>query len=467
MVHLGVNVDHVATLRQARYRHEVDSPLAEPDPVALAAVAEKAGAAGITVHLREDRRHIQERDVRLLKKKAKASLNLEMAVTPAMVAYALALRPDEVCLVPENRQEVTTEGGLDLLGQEKRIAAAVKRLSAAGIVVSLFIDPEADQIEAARRIGAPCIELHTGAYANALKPAAAKAELARQKKAAILAPPPRPPGQRRARPQLQKRHAVPPRRAAPPHPEHRPLDRLPGPRRRVRPGGPGDGPPSQESMSAPIPLLDLNRQPAAVTEGAARRLRARPGQRPLHHGPRDRGAGAGMRRLPRRGPHPGRLVRHRRHPARPDGAGDRAGRRGDLPQLHLLRHRRLRLADRGEAGLRRQHPVLLQHRSRRRRGADHAAHQGDPPRPPLRPARRDGRHPRRRRGARPARDRGRRPVDRREVQGPRHRHPRRGRVLLVLPPPRTSARWATAAWSPRTTPSWPGRCGPCASTAAG
>lgn len=187
MVHLGVNVDHVATLRQARYRHAVESPLAEPDPVSLATVAGKAGAAGITVHLREDRRHIQDRDVRLLKKTSKAALNLEMAVTPAMVSYAVALRPDEVCLVPENRQEVTTEGGLDLLGQEKRIAAAVKRLSAAGIVVSLFIDPEADQIEAAKRIGAPCIELHTGAYANALKPAAARAELARQRKAAELA----------------------------------------------------------------------------------------------------------------------------------------------------------------------------------------------------------------------------------------------------------------------------------------
>ena len=189
MPYLGVNVDHIATLRQARYRHDPASPLAEPDPVALARIAAKSGASGITVHLREDRRHIQDLDVRRLRKeiKGRTSLNLEMAVTPAMVAYALALRPDEVCLVPENRQEVTTEGGLDLTGQEKRVAAAVKQLSAAGIVVSLFIDPDTEQIEAAKRIGASCIELHTGAYANALTAKQAKAELARQKKAAELA----------------------------------------------------------------------------------------------------------------------------------------------------------------------------------------------------------------------------------------------------------------------------------------
>ena len=187
MVFLGVNVDHVATLRQARYRHDPTSPLAEPDPVALAHVAVKAGARSITVHLREDRRHIQDSDVRRLRKEGKIALNLEMAVTPAMVKYALELRPEEVCLVPENRQEVTTEGGLDLIGQERRIATAVAKLAAAGIRVSLFIDPDEVQIEAARRIGAPCVELHTGAYANALQAARVKAELARQKRGALLA----------------------------------------------------------------------------------------------------------------------------------------------------------------------------------------------------------------------------------------------------------------------------------------
>ncbi len=187
MVFLGVNVDHVATLRQARYRHDPASPLAEPDPVGLAQVAVQAGAGSITVHLREDRRHIQESDVRRLRKAGKIALNLEMAVTPAMVKYAVELRPEEVCLVPENRQEVTTEGGLDLIGQERRIANAVGKLGGAGIRVSLFIDPDEVQIEAARRIGAPCVELHTGAYANALQAARVKAELERQKRGALLA----------------------------------------------------------------------------------------------------------------------------------------------------------------------------------------------------------------------------------------------------------------------------------------
>jgi len=188
MVFLGVNVDHAATLRQARYRHDPLSPLAEPDPVALARVAVAAGARSITVHLREDRRHIQESDVERLRREGrKIAINLEMAVTPAMVKYALALQPEEVCLVPENRQEVTTEGGLDLLGQERRIASAVAKLAAGGIEVSLFIDPDEAQVRAAQRIGAPCVELHTGAYANALAPARIKAELERQKRGAVLA----------------------------------------------------------------------------------------------------------------------------------------------------------------------------------------------------------------------------------------------------------------------------------------
>jgi pyridoxine 5-phosphate synthase len=186
MAILGVNVDHVATVRQARYRDNPASRLAEPDPVALARIAERAGARGITVHLREDRRHIQEIDVRRLRKEARTPLNLEMALAPAMLAYAVRLKPDEVCLVPENRQEVTTEGGLDLLGQERKVAAAVKRLAAVGIEVSLFIDPDRAQIEAAHRTGAPCIELHTGAYANATG-AQAERELKRQREGAALA----------------------------------------------------------------------------------------------------------------------------------------------------------------------------------------------------------------------------------------------------------------------------------------
>jgi len=180
MIRLGLNIDHIATLRQARYRHEPESPHAEPDPVPLALLAEKAGAKGITVHLREDRRHIQEHDVRRLRKQIRTSLNLEMAVMPEMVAYALKLKPEEACLVPENRQEITTEGGLDLLGSERRIAAAVARLVKAGIVPSLFIDPDPQQIAAAARIGAPCIELHTGAYANARTAPAIRRELERQ-----------------------------------------------------------------------------------------------------------------------------------------------------------------------------------------------------------------------------------------------------------------------------------------------
>ncbi|HEY8965354.1 MAG TPA: pyridoxine 5'-phosphate synthase, partial [Candidatus Methylacidiphilales bacterium] len=179
-IRLGLNIDHVATLRQARYRHDSDSPHAEPDPVPLALLAEKAGADGITVHLREDRRHIQDHDVKRLRKAVRTALNLEMAVTPAMVAYALKLKPEEACLVPENRQEITTEGGLDLLGSEKRIAAAVAKLVKAGIVPSLFIDPDPEQIAAAARIGAPCIELHTGAYANARTLSSVKRELERQ-----------------------------------------------------------------------------------------------------------------------------------------------------------------------------------------------------------------------------------------------------------------------------------------------
>ncbi|MGH8018500.1 MAG: pyridoxine 5'-phosphate synthase [Opitutaceae bacterium] len=166
---LGVNIDHAATLRQARYRDEPRTcgGAIEPDPVALAQVAERAGADGITVHLREDRRHIQPRDVERLRESVSTRLNLEMACTPQMVKHALSIKPHAVCIVPENRAEVTTEGGLDAVGLGRRLANAVTRLSDAGIAVSLFIDPEPAQIERSAEVGAPFIELHTGAYASA------------------------------------------------------------------------------------------------------------------------------------------------------------------------------------------------------------------------------------------------------------------------------------------------------------
>ncbi len=160
MIRLGVNVDHVATVRQAR-RAQV------PDPVEAALLAEKAGADGITVHLREDRRHIQERDVELMRQRLRTKLNLEMAVTPAMVAFAERLRPDDACFVPEKREELTTEGGLDVAANKQKILEAVGRLEQRGIHVSLFIDPEKSQIEASQSVGAHAIEIHTGAYCNA------------------------------------------------------------------------------------------------------------------------------------------------------------------------------------------------------------------------------------------------------------------------------------------------------------
>jgi pyridoxine 5-phosphate synthase len=160
MIRLGVNVDHVATVRQAR-RVEV------PDPVEAALLAEKAGAEGITVHLREDRRHIQEHDVRRLRERVRTKLNLEMAVTPAMIAFASDARPDDACFVPEKREELTTEGGLDIIAHNAKVSDAVKRLQGCGIHVSLFIDPDRAQIEAAKETGAHGVEIHTGGYCNA------------------------------------------------------------------------------------------------------------------------------------------------------------------------------------------------------------------------------------------------------------------------------------------------------------
>ena len=166
---LGVNVDHCATVRQARYRanprdygHEV-----EPDPVEFALACERAGADGITIHLREDRRHIQLSDVQRVRAQIKTRLNLEMACTIEMVELALELKPDSVCLVPESREEITTEGGLDVVSQATRVAEVITAMDAANIVTSLFIDPDTRQIDQAAQLGSPCIELHTGAYANA------------------------------------------------------------------------------------------------------------------------------------------------------------------------------------------------------------------------------------------------------------------------------------------------------------
>ncbi len=169
MILLGVNIDHCATVRQARYRGypATVGGLIEPDPVTLAVLAERAGADGITIHLREDRRHIQERDVWRLREVAHTRINLEMACTPAMTEFALKVKPESVCLVPESREEISTEGGLDVAGQRERVDAVCAAMRAAGIAVSLFIDADARQIEAAAESPAPWIELHTGAWANA------------------------------------------------------------------------------------------------------------------------------------------------------------------------------------------------------------------------------------------------------------------------------------------------------------
>jgi pyridoxine 5-phosphate synthase len=164
---LGVNIDHAATLRQARYARDPEGILVEPDPVEAALVAEQAGADGITAHLREDRRHIQDRDIFRLRDKLKTKLNLEMGNAPEITALALEVKPHDACLVPENRHEVTTEGGLDCLTHRSALADTIGRLHAAGTVVSLFIDPEPDQIRAAAELQAEYIELHTGAFANA------------------------------------------------------------------------------------------------------------------------------------------------------------------------------------------------------------------------------------------------------------------------------------------------------------
>jgi pyridoxine 5-phosphate synthase len=172
LIKLGVNIDHVATLRQARGTRY-------PDPVQAAMEAEQAGADAITLHLREDRRHIQDQDVEVLRRLVQTRMNLEMAVADDIVAFACRLRPHECCLVPERRQELTTEGGLDVVGGFKKIAEACTRLADAGIRVSLFVDAEPDQITAAAKTGAPVIEIHTGRYAEAESEEVGMQELAR------------------------------------------------------------------------------------------------------------------------------------------------------------------------------------------------------------------------------------------------------------------------------------------------
>ncbi|MFO1435489.1 MAG: pyridoxine 5'-phosphate synthase [Gammaproteobacteria bacterium] len=179
-IKLGVNIDHVATLRQARGTRY-------PEPLDAALIAERAGADSITVHLREDRRHIQDRDVESLQAVLTTKLNLEMAVTSEMLRIARRIKPQDVCLVPEKRQELTTEGGLDVCGHKKTIRDACKRLADSGIRVSLFIDPELPQVEAAAECGAPVVELHTGQYAEVSTDMEQEAELSRLLRAATHA----------------------------------------------------------------------------------------------------------------------------------------------------------------------------------------------------------------------------------------------------------------------------------------
>jgi pyridoxine 5-phosphate synthase len=180
MATLCVNIDHIATIRQARRAHE-------PDPVQAAMLAELAGASGITCHLREDRRHIQDRDVELLRRLVKTKLNLEMAVTEEMIRIAIALKPDMATLVPERREELTTEGGLDVRGHLDAVTRAVRTLQGEGIAASLFIDPDPEQVSDSARAGAELVELHTGMYAEAGDPKALQDEMARLIKAAKLA----------------------------------------------------------------------------------------------------------------------------------------------------------------------------------------------------------------------------------------------------------------------------------------
>src|ERR1051326_4613916 len=184
---LGVNVDHVATLRQARYATMPESKNAEPDPLVAARQCEQAGAGGIVAHLRGDRRHIQDRDIERLRENILTKLNLEMGNTPEIVDVALRVLPDEVCIVPEKREEVTTEGGLDVIANRKTLEPTIKRLHTSGIRISLFIDPTLEQVDAAAELGVEMIELHTGKLANAFTERIQKEELEQLRAAARAA----------------------------------------------------------------------------------------------------------------------------------------------------------------------------------------------------------------------------------------------------------------------------------------
>ena len=184
---LGVNIDHIATLRQARYAATPESKNAEPDPVLAASLCERAGAHGITAHLRSDRRHIQDRDIERLRASIMTKLNFEMGNTPEILDIAIKTQPDEVCLVPEKRQEITTEGGLNVVANRRDLAPTIERLHAAGVRVSLFIDPETEQVDCAADLGADMIELHTGRLANAFTEHVERQELSRLRACAEVA----------------------------------------------------------------------------------------------------------------------------------------------------------------------------------------------------------------------------------------------------------------------------------------
>ena len=184
---LGVNIDHIATARQARYATMPESKNAEPDPIAAASICERAGAGGIVAHLRADRRHIQDRDIKRLRENIMTKLNLEMSNTPEIIDIALLIVPDEACLVPEKREEVTTEGGLDVVAQRKELEPTIRRLQAAGIHVSLFIDPTLEQVDVAAELGVEMVELHTGRLANAFAEKIEKEELEKLRAAARAA----------------------------------------------------------------------------------------------------------------------------------------------------------------------------------------------------------------------------------------------------------------------------------------
>jgi pyridoxine 5-phosphate synthase len=187
ILRLGVNIDHVATLRQARYATMPESKNAEPDPIVAASICERAGASGIVAHLRADRRHIQDRDIKRLRENIMTKLNLEMGNTPEIIDMALRIVPDEACLVPEKREEITTEGGLDVVAQRKELEPTIRRLQTAGIHVSLFIDPTLEQVDTAAELGVEMVELHTGKLANAFAEKIERDELGKLRAAARAA----------------------------------------------------------------------------------------------------------------------------------------------------------------------------------------------------------------------------------------------------------------------------------------